>query len=162
MELLLFTGVLIIIWSIISGIIHVLLNLLDLSDKIKIRIYRPIPKRYLVKDNPIYEIKQCSFSNSMYVYKWELGYEMSVDMQFLLILIPYPIDIFYYRYIQQVGFFACENNEIEDFASKYDLEDFYEIKHQEQERKYIEEIKKETRQKNLIENLNSTFTKNYE
>lgn len=146
------------IWACFSGLIHLLFYSTNLWEKYKITFRKSKDPKYFTKDDPIYEIKESEWDGSLYVNKWELGYDVRNNVQAWLYLIPWPIDILYYEYQQKMGYYACDRDDIEEFASKYTLEEYYEMRQREED---LERTLRLTR-KNMVEELNSNFNKNYE
>lgn len=151
--------VIIFLWCIFSALIHLLFYFTRLWDLIKIDFYQSIPKRYSIKKSPIFEIRESHLCSDMYVYKWDLMYITNPKMSILLcLLIPYPIEVFHYRYSQSGGYRACSKSELEIFSKKYNLEEFYNTEHM----KEMEKQKKIDDRDNLLKELNKEFSENYE
>ena len=152
------TGFLTLIYWCISGLIHVAFYQFKLWDKCKVTFKKKINPKYLVKVNPIYKMEQSELSNSMYVRKYELGWDTRENVQFFLSLIPYPIEILYYEYQSGLAYHTCDREDVVEFSKKYTLEEFYEEKQRESDIEDMERLQR----KNTIENLNKTFNENYE
>lgn len=146
------------IWWIASGFIHLGFKQFGIWDKVCIRTKKKIHPKYTTKVDPIFELFEDYWGSGMYVRKWELRYGTKENTQFLLSIIPYPIEILYYQYIKVDSFYMCEKDDVEKVTSKYTLEEFFEEKLREQDLKRVEKQKKE----NTIELLNKTFKENYE
>ncbi len=146
---------------IVSGAIHILLYTLGIREKITLKIKLPKRKKYLTKVDPIYQLRGDHCSNSSYyIHKWKLGYIEQEWIELLLILIPYPIDIFVYKYEHVDVFYLCEKSGVENINR--DLKDLYEEMYEE---KYAEQIAKEKENNKLqskVDQLNKVFTENYE
>lgn len=128
-----------------------------------IDIKLPKSKKYEGKVDPIYEIAQGSYDDFYSVYKWELKYGLHEGLTLISVfLIPLPIMIYTYRYIQSNdGFKICELNEINTITPEYMIE-FYEKRYEEEMIK-LEDWKQKSRNKtNHLDYLNKTFNENYE
>lgn len=148
------------IWFCTSGIIHVILHVTNLWGKICLTIKRPKPKRYLTKVDPIYELKECSFSTDLYIHKWELEYTILFGTQLLLIFFPYPIELMYWRYQHKGLIFLCKKEEVA-YVTK-DLAKLYEDKMAPSIKEREEEKKKREMENKKIDALNQIFKQNYE
>lgn len=148
----------IVIWWVASGIIHLGLTHFKIWDKISYRHKKEIDPKYTTKVDPIFKFEDEEWGRGMYVSKWELGYATKDNTQFLISIIPYPIEIQYYQYKKVKSFYACDKSEVVEFATKYTLEEFFDEKIREEDLKRIDKERKET----TIENLNKIFKENYE
>jgi hypothetical protein len=141
---------------------HSLLYFLGIWDKIKIKINLPKPKKYLTKVDPIYELYKSNLCYYISVRKWSLRYsnENTVGLQFLFILIPYPIELYRYGYHIDDSVVVCDEGEEETITE--DIGIIYERKwnllHQEE----IEKQKKKDSINNIYETANKIFNENYE
>lgn len=146
-------------WSIALLIIHIIYMWIGIKS---IDIKLPKSKKYEGKVDPIYEIAQGSYDDFYSVYKWELKYGLHEGLTWASLLIPFPITIYTYRYIQSNDSFKiCELNEINTITPEYMIE-FYE-KRYEEEIKELEEWKEKRRNKEThLDYLNKTFNENYE
>lgn len=145
---------------IVSGVIHILLYTLGIRKKITLKIKLPKRKKYLTKVDPIYQLRGNNYDSSYYIHKWKLGYIEQEWIELLLILIPYPIDIFVYKYEHVDVFYLCEKSGVEGINR--DLKDLYEEMYEE---KYAEQIAKEKENSKLqskVDQLNKVFIENYE
>lgn len=147
------------LWFIVSGLcIHLLFDQLGLWDKIKWTITWKKDEKYLTKVDPIYKLTESTWSYSMYVEKWELGYTTKESVQFWLVLIPYPIRVEFYQYVKVGAFLACEKENVVEFSKKYTLEEFYDEKERERDLEIVEK----NHRLDTIEQLNRVFNENYE
>jgi hypothetical protein len=112
------------IWFCLSGIIHIIFYVTNAWEKITLKITRPKPKRYLTKVDPIYELKDCQWDTGLSIHKWALKYVPLMWVQFFLLLIPYPIEIMYWRYRHENSMFLCKKEDVvnitEDLAKLYE------------------------------------------
>ena len=145
-------------WFIVSGLLHLLFYTIGLWKRITWKIHLKKHPKYLTKVDPIYKLEQGEWDSSMYVEKWELGYAMKENVQFWLILIPFPIEIYYYQYNRVGSFRACERDKVVEFGVQYTLEEFWDQRQREAD---VEEAERMQR-KNAIEQLNKVFEENYE
>ena len=92
------------------------------------------------------------------VTKYELDWDIKLNTQLLLTIIPIPIEVLYFGYQPRKSYDACERKDIVDFNKIYTLEGYYEMK------KLDEETEEKTRktEESIIESLNKTFNENYE
>lgn len=143
---------------IVSGIIHIILYSLNIRDKISLVIKLPKPKKYLTKVNPIYELVEGY--GDYHIRKWELDYKELVGVQFLLIFIPYPIDLLFYRYDIKYTLYLCEIEDLKDVTRP--LEEIFEEKYKVINAEELEKERIKTERRNKIDKLNKVFTENYE
>jgi len=143
---------------IVSGIIHIILYSLNIRDKISLKIRLPKPKKYLTKVNPIYELTKGY--GEYHIRKWELNYVELVGVQFLLIFLPYPIDLLFYRYDIKYTLYLCETDDLKDVTRP--LEEIFEEEYNVIHAKELEEERIKTERQNKIDELNKVFTENYE
>lgn len=146
----------------LSLIIHLILGMTGLWDKIVWVIKLPKSKKYNNKVDPIYEIREHIWGNSdLYIYKWSLRYEKIDSFIILLLLfIPYPIFLEKFGYYVENSMYLCEKKKAIEITE--DLKTIYENK--------MEKIRQENRIKdekrktveNRIDELNQIFNENYE
>ena len=145
---------------VVCGLIHILLHWSGLWDKICVKIKIPKPKKFLTKVSPIYEVKDDNWNEGYFIHKYELTYRQKGGVQFLLILIPYPIEILFYEYEWCGSMFLCKNDEIETIDR--DIKDIYEEKAEIQRLEYEKDKSIKDSKKNKINQLNKVFNENYE
>lgn len=147
-----------VVYWVISSLIHVAFLHFNVWEKWKITIKRKINPKFLNKVDPIYRLEKSTLSSMLSVTKYELDWEIKLSTQLLLTMIPIPIEVIYFGYQSRKSYDACEEKDIVDFNNIYTLEGYYEMK------KLDEETEEKTRKTNesIIESLNKTFNENYE
>lgn len=145
-------------YCLISIVVHFILHQLNVWDKWKIVIEKKKDQKYLTKVDPIYRVEKMDYTNGMFVYKYELGWNNRESIQIWLLLIPLPIEILYFEYQYVGSHYACQKKEIIEFFSERTLEDFYEQRQREED---IENLEKEEKN-NYINKLNKLFEENYD
>lgn len=149
-------------WIISCLIINTFFMIMPFYKKIVLDIYLPKPKKYLVKVNPIYELRQENYGSNYYIHKWELEYYINeMGGFFNAFLIPYPINFFTYRYEKVNSIMFGKEPEIENVTYE-EMVKFYETENEEYIKEY-EESKKETNKLiTKINLINKTFNENYD
>lgn len=150
----------ILVWYSISGLFHMFLHMINSWEKIVYKIKRPKPKRYLTKVDPIYEMRECTWESGVSIHKWSLRYDVNLWIQFLLIFIPYPIEIMYWRYRHENSIYLCKKDEVVNLTE--DLSKLYEDKMAPSIKEWEETKRKRKEQDNKIDELNQIFKQNYE
>lgn len=154
-------------WLGVSFFSNIILHFLNVYDKICLQYYRPISKKFQTKVSPVYEMTkeydEFKRENDYLVTKWELGYETNMELSILMkFLLPYPVEIQSYRYIQGETYIACKEYELETFSKKYSLEEFYEKKYEEEHKEVKAEEEKRNRTNEILKRMNKTFLENYQ
>lgn len=157
--------IVLLVWVAVSGLLFMMLDSTKLKsgrslrDYISINIKLPKRERFLTKVDPIYELKRVDWQGWCIV-KWELGYtDNNVGLQFLMLLLFYPINLHRYKYVAQGGISLGDKDYTDINVS---LEEFYETQWAIEN---AEELKKAARKKELKDkrdNLNKVFNENYE
>lgn len=147
-----------VVYWVISSLIHVTLLHFNVWEKWRITIKRKINPKFLNKVDPIYRLEKSTFSSMLSVTKYELDWDTKINTQVLLTIIPIPIEVLYFGYQPRKSYDACERKDIVDFNNIYKLEGYYEMM------KLVEETEEKIRKTNesIIESLNKTFNENYE
>lgn len=161
-QILLEIGVVILLCYILSMMFHCLLYFLGVWDKIKIKINLPKPKKYLTKVDPIYELYKNHWSDYVCVRKWSLKYgdEGTTALQFLIMIIPYPIEFYSYRYNIDDTVVVCNVGDEETITE--DIGVIYERNWNKLYQKEIEKQKKKDSINNVYKTANKIFNENYE
>ena len=147
-----------VVWM-IMGIIHMMLHIFNMWDKMAIKIKLPKRKRFLNKVDPIYELVESDFGRFV-VRKWELGYVDSFGLQMLMIYIPYPINLLRYKYIQTGHIWLGEKTELSEITE--DLGDMFERIWAIENAKEIEEKRFKKEHQDNIDRINKVFKENFE
>jgi hypothetical protein len=157
--------IVLLVWVAVSGLLYMMLDSTKLKsgkslrDYISINIKLPKRERFLTKVDPIYELKDTDWQGWCIV-KWELDYtDNNVGLQFLMLLLIYPINLYRYKYVAKGGIFLGDKKYTDINVS---LEEFYETQWAIEN---AEELEKAARRKNLKDkrdNLNKVFNENYE
>ena len=147
-----------VVWM-IMGIIHMMLHIFNMWDKMAIKIKLPKRKRFLNKVDPIYELVESDFGRFV-VRKWELGYVDSFGLQMLMIYIPYPINLLRYKYIQTGHIWLGEKTELSEITE--DLGDMFERIWAVENSKEIEEKRIKKEHQDNIDRINKVFKENFE
>jgi hypothetical protein len=146
---------------IICGLINCIYFWFDWWDKIKITIRLPKPKKYLVKVDPIYELAEWSdYDSDLKIVKWSLSYDSKYFIQFLLLIIPYPVELLFWKYHEENSHFLCKKEDVGDVVGT--LEENYNRLHDAWLIEHNERIAIYTAKENKIDELNKEFKANYE
>ena len=145
----------------ISGLINCVYFWFDWWGKIKITIRLPKPKKYLVKVDPIYELTEWdAYDSDLKIVKWSLSYDSKYFIQFLLLFIPYPVELLFWRYREERSYFLCKKENVGEVVGTLEenfnrIHDACFIEHEKEMSIYMAK-------ENKIDELNKEFKANYE
>jgi hypothetical protein len=159
LDFLLISGVLLMVWWMTMGVIHMILHGVGLWDKMAINIKLPKRKRFLNKVDPIYELDESDFGGFT-VRKWELGYDDTFGLQMLMVYIPYPIKLLRYKYIQVGHIWLGEKTKLSEITEE--LGDMFERIWAVENAKEIEEKRIKKEHQDNIDRINKVFNENFE
>jgi hypothetical protein len=148
------------VWLCIGFGIRLFLIKRSWYEKIIITYRFRIPERFKTKVDPIYELKNSEWDDTMIIKKWSLM-EYEKDWHELLSsLFLYPIRFISYGYQLEDSVSLCKRSKLEDVQGT--LEENYERIWGKNNAEHLrdEEIRK--KRKNIINNLNQTFNENFE
>jgi len=124
----------------------------------KIKFKLPPPKRFLTKITPIYKVSVYEeVENYFNISKYELAWIDFCSENYRFWLLPFCGLFQRYKY-QAVGFYAFEQK----LEEGMNIEDSYETKSAEENKKQIEEKTAEQKELDKINKLNKIFLENYE
>lgn len=144
-----------------SIVIHLIFYFTGLWDKLAVTIKLPKSKKYQDKVDPIYELRESNWDDTVYIYKWSLMYKPNESWLIMLVLIiPYPIILEKFGYYVEDSVYICDKKNVVELGD--DLKTIYENKMEKINQE--EKIKKEKRDKikNKFDTLNQIFNENYE
>jgi hypothetical protein len=160
MDIVLITGVLLLIVWMVFGVIHMILHAIGLWDKMVIDIKLPKRKRFLNKVDPIYKLYEYSDFSGFIVSKWELGYNDTFGLQMLMVYIPYPIKLLRYKYIQTKHIRLDKKTKVSEITE--DLGDLFERIWAVENAKEIEEKRIKKEHQDNLDRINKVFNENFE
>lgn len=147
-----------IVW-IIFGVFHLMLQHFDWYDRIAINIKLPKRKRFKTKATPIYQLEKSDLSGSYFIRKWELDYAGEFGLQMLMIFIPYPINLFRYKYVM-TGYVDLDGININNIAE--DIGDMFERLWAIENAAEIELERKRKEYQDNLDRINKVFNENFE
>lgn len=148
-------------WLVVGMLMHMLLNKLSLYDKIKYVHKFKIPEKYQTKVNPIYELCNDNWDGSIFsIKKWSLKYYQKEGHQILCLFLIYPVEFFTYGYQVDDTVFLCKKKDIETVVGT--LEENYERLWAKNNEEYLTDRALKDKQQEVINQLNKTFSENYE
>lgn len=147
-----------IVWM-IFGLFHVILHIFNVWDKIAIDIKLPKRKRFLTKVDPIYELCDSNFGGHV-IKKWELDYADSIGLQFLMIYVPYPINLLRYKYVNKHLVWLPDNTNISKMTEE--LGEIFERMWAVKNAEFIEEKRKQKEYQDNLDRFNKVFNENFE
>lgn len=147
-----------IVW-IIFGVFHLMLQHFDWYDRIAINIKLPKRKRFKTKATPIYQLEKSDLSGSYFIRKWELDYAGEFGLQMLMIFIPYPINLFRYKYVM-TGYVDLDGININNIAE--DIGDMFERLWAIENAAEIELERKRKEYQDNLDRINKVFNENLE
>lgn len=149
---------LLIVWM-VFGVFHLMLQHFDWYDRIAINIKLPKRKRFKTKATPIYQLEKSDLSGSYFIRKWELDYAGEFGLQLLMIFIPYPINLFRYKYVM-TGYVDLDGINIKDITE--DIGDMFERLWAIENAAEIELERKRKEYQDNLDRINKVFNENFE
>ena len=159
LDFLLIGGVLLMVWWMVMGVVHMILHAIGLWEIMSINIKLPKRKRFLTKVDPIYQLEDGDFGGYI-IRKWELGYEDSFGLQMLMVFIPYPIKLLRYKYTQTKYVWLGEKTKISEITE--DIGELFERKWAIENAKEIEERRILKEYQDNLDRINKVFNENFE
>lgn len=148
------------IWSLVIGLIKIFLMITGLYFRMIWTIKLPKRKKFLKKEDPIYELWHSNLSDAYFVRKWILGYVDCGGLNLLSVLLfPYPVCIKEYKYVDQESFLVGGKKSVEELEKP--IGEVYEKKYKLAHKAELEDRIIRNEFNNKLNKINKVFNENY-